>query len=39
MKNPDHFWVTSHNTVYDLKNKTMTVAIYERFNKYYNYSL
>ncbi len=39
MKNPKAHWVTSHNTVYDLKNKTMTVAIYERFDKYYNYSL
>ena len=39
LENPNHFWVTSHNTVYDLKNKTMTVAIYERFDKYYDYSL
>ncbi len=39
LENPYNLWVTSHNTVYDLKNKKMTVAIYERFNKYYNYSL
>ena len=39
MHNPNHLWVTSHNTVYDIKNKTMSVAVYERFDKYYDYSL
>lgn len=38
MKNPNSLWVTSHNTVYDIENKTMSVAIYERYNKYYDYS-
>ncbi len=38
MYNPNSLWVTSHNTVYDIENKTMSVAIYERFNKYYDYS-
>ena len=39
MKNPNNLWVTSHNTVYDLENKSMGVAIYERFRKYCDYSL
>lgn len=38
MKNPNSLWCTSHSAVYDLKNKTMSVAVYEKFDKYYNYS-
>lgn len=39
LSNPDNLWVTSHSVVYDLANKTMSIAIYERFDKYYDYSL
>lgn len=38
LNNPDLLWATSHNTVYDLVNKTMSVSIFERFDKYYDYS-
>lgn len=37
LKNPDNLWVTSHSSIYDLENLTMSVAIYERFDKYYDY--
>ena len=39
MKNPNFLWSTSHNSVFDLENKTMSVAIYERYDKYYDYSV
>lgn len=39
MENPNHYWLTSHSSVYDIEKKTMSVAIFERFNKYYDYSL
>ena len=39
MNNPNHLWVTSHSVVYDLEKKTMSVAVYERFDKYFDYSL
>lgn len=39
LKNPDRLWVTSHNTVYDLVNKTMSVAVFERYDSYYDYSV
>ncbi len=38
LSNPNHLWCTSHSSVYENKNKTMSVAIFERFDKYYNYS-
>ncbi|MDO4941046.1 MAG: carcinine hydrolase/isopenicillin-N N-acyltransferase family protein [Erysipelotrichaceae bacterium] len=31
-------WCTSHSSVYDLANKKMSVAIFERFDTYYDYS-
>lgn len=37
--NPNRLWVTSHSTVFDIENKTMSVAVYERFDKYYDYSV
>ncbi len=37
--NPNNLWVTSHNSVYDIKSKTMSIAVYERYEKYYDYSL
>ncbi len=39
LENPNRLWFTVHNTVYDLENKTMSVSIYERYDKYYDYSL
>lgn len=39
MNNPNHLWVTSHSVVYDPEKKTMSVAVYERFDKYFDYSL
>ena len=39
MTNPNDLWVTSHSVVYDLEKKTMSVAVYERFDKYFDYSL
>lgn len=39
LNNPNNLWVTSHNTVFDLENKTMSIAVYERYDKYYDYSL
>lgn len=39
LKNPNYLWVTSHSSVYDLENLTLSVAVYERFDKYYDYSL
>ena len=39
LENPDKLWVTSHSSVYDIENKLMSIAVYERFDKYYNYSL
>lgn len=39
MHNPNRLWVTSHSVVYDLEKKTMSVAVYERFDKYFDYSL
>ena len=38
LSNPNLLWCTSHSSVYDIRNKTMTVAIFERFDKYYDYS-
>lgn len=39
LNNPNGLWVTSHNSVYDLKNKTMSVCIFERYDTYYDYAL
>lgn len=39
LSNPEGMWVTSHSAVFDIPNKTMSVAIFERFDKYYDYSL
>ena len=39
LKNPNGLWVTSHSVVFDIDNKTMSVAVYERFDKYYDYSV
>ena len=39
MTNPNDLWVTSRSVVYDLEKKTMSVAVYERFDKYFDYSL
>ncbi|MDO4988513.1 MAG: linear amide C-N hydrolase [Synergistes sp.] len=39
LNNPNGLWVTSHSSVYDLNNKTMSVAVYERFDRYYDYSV
>lgn len=38
LNNPNMLWCTSHSSVYDLNNKKMSVAIFERFDKYYDYS-
>lgn len=38
LKNPNRLWCTSHSSVYDLENKTLSFAIFERFDKYYDYS-
>lgn len=38
MKNPTGIWCTSHNSVFDLENNTMSVAVFERYDKYYDYS-
>lgn len=37
--NPKLLWCTSHSSVYDIVNKKMSVAIFERFDKYYEYSI
>ena len=39
MDNPNGIWVTSHSAVYDLDKLTMSVAVFERFDKYYEYGL
>ncbi len=39
MKNPNGIWCTSHNSVFDLENKTMSVAVFERYDKYYDFSV
>ncbi|MBQ0038619.1 MAG: linear amide C-N hydrolase [Clostridiales bacterium] len=39
LKNPNGLWVTSHSTVYDLENRSVSVAVFERFHTYYDYSL
>ena len=38
LENPYGLWVTSHSVVFDLENNTMSVAVFERFNQYYDYS-
>lgn len=39
LKNPNNLWCTSHNSVYDLENKKMSVSVYERYDKYYDYTV
>ncbi len=37
LNNPDLLWGTSHTAVYDLENRSMSVAVFERYDNYYKY--
>ena len=39
LDNPNYLWATTHNSVYDLENKIMSVSVFERYDTYYDYSV
>ena len=38
-KNPNGLWGTSYRVVFGIDANTMRVAVYGRFNNYYDYSV